>query len=86
MNTTLEEVSLCKKVGQSKMKNSLYLNVGSCCTWKEFEAYLRVKELTEKNSYKEADLRKKIRDRRPTQIPLIICSNDREPRKYHIRI
>ena len=35
----------------------------------------------EKN-YDEADLRKKILDRRPTHIPLIIRSDDMEPRKY----
>ena len=29
-------------------------------TWKEFEAYLRVKESMEKDNYGEADLRKKI--------------------------
>ena len=51
-------------------------------TRKEFEAYLRVKEFIEKNDYKEAHLRKKIRDRRPTLIPLIICSDDMEPKKY----
>ena len=51
-------------------------------TRKEFEAYLRVKEFIEKNDYEEADLRKKIRERRPTHIPLIICSDDMEPKKY----
>ena len=51
-------------------------------TRKEFEAYLRVKEFMEKNNYDEADLRKKIRDRRPAPIPLIIRSNNMEPRKY----
>ena len=49
---------------------------------KEFEAYLRVKEFIEKNNYEEADLRKKIRDRRPACIPLIIRSDDMEPKKY----
>ena len=49
---------------------------------KEFEAYLRVKEFIEKNNYDEADLRKKIRDRRPARIPLITGSDDMEPRKY----
>ena len=48
---------------------------------KEFEAYLRAKEFIEKNDYEEADLRKKIRDRRPTRIPLIILSDDMEPKK-----
>ena len=51
-------------------------------TWKEFEAYLRVKEFMEKNNYEEFDLREKIRDRRPARIPLIIRSDDMEPRKY----
>ena len=45
-------------------------------TRKEFEAYLRVKGFVEKNNYGEADLRKKIRDRRPARIPLIIRSDD----------
>ena len=36
----------------------------------------------EKNNYGEADLKKKIRDRRPTRISLIIRSDDMEPRKY----
>ena len=50
---------------------------------KEFEAYLRVKEFIEKkNNDEEADLRKKIRERRPACIPLIIRSDDMEPRKY----
>ena len=51
-------------------------------TQKEFESYLRVKEFMEKNDYDESDLRKKIRDRRPVCIPLIICSDDMEPREY----
>ena len=51
-------------------------------TRKEFEAYLRVKEFIEKNNYEETDLRKKIRDWRPTPIPLIIRSDDMEPKKY----
>ena len=49
---------------------------------KEFEAYLRVKEFMEKNNYDEVDLRNKIRGRRLTCIPLIILSNDVEPREY----
>ena len=49
-------------------------------TRKEFVAYFRVKEFIEKNDYEEADLRKKIRERRPTRIPLIIRSDDREPK------
>ena len=49
-------------------------------TRKEFEAYLRVKEFMEKNDHDEADLRKKIRDRRPAQIPLI-HSDDMKLRK-----
>ena len=53
-------------------------------TQKEFETYLRVKEFILKiNNYEEADLRKKIRDRMLlTRIPLIIHSDDMEPRKY----
>ena len=51
-------------------------------TLKEFEVYLRVKEFIEKNNYEEADLWKKIQDRRPIRIPLIIHSDDMEPRKY----
>ena len=51
-------------------------------TRKEFEVYLRVKEFIEKNNYEEADLRKKIRDRRPAHIPLIIRSDNMEPKKY----
>ena len=53
-------------------------------TRKEFKAYLRVKEFMKKNNYEEADLRKKIRDRRPTHIPLIICSDDMELREYEL--
>ena len=52
-------------------------------TRKEFEMYLRVKEFSGKNDYEEADLREKIRDRMLlTRIPLIIRSDDMEPRKY----
>ena len=51
-------------------------------TRKEFEAYLRVKEFMEKNGFDEADLRKKIRNRRPARIPLLICSNDMELKEY----
>ena len=51
-------------------------------TRKEFETYLRVKEFMEKNDYDESDLRKRIRDRRPAHIPLIIRSDDVEPKKY----
>ena len=35
-----------------------------------------------KNGYDESDLRKKVRGKIPAHIPLIICSNDMEPRKY----
>ena len=51
-------------------------------TRKEFEAYLRVKGFMKKNNYDQADLRKKIRNRTLASIPLIICSDDMEPRKY----
>ena len=51
-------------------------------TRKELEAYLRVKEFIEKNNHEEADLRRMVRDRRPNRIPLIICSDDMEPKKY----
>ena len=51
-------------------------------TQKEFEAYLRVKEFIEKNNYEESDLRKRILYRRPAHIPLIIRSDDMEPKKY----
>ena len=51
-------------------------------TQKEFEAYLRVKEFIEKDNFGEVDLRKKIRDRKPTRIPLIIRSDDMVPKKY----
>ena len=51
-------------------------------TRKEFKAYLRVEELIEKNNYEEANLRKKIRERRPTCIPQIILSDDMEPKEY----
>ena len=51
-------------------------------TRKEFEMYLRVKEFMEKNNYDEVDLRKKIRGRRPTHIPLITRSDDMEQKKY----
>ena len=51
-------------------------------TRKEFEAYLRVKEFIEKNNYEEADLRKKMRYRRPARTPLIIRSDDMELTKY----
>ena len=46
------------------------------------KAYLRVKEFIEKSDHEEADLRKKIRDRRPTRIPLIIRSDNMELKKY----
>ena len=36
----------------------------------------------EKNNYEEPDLRKMVRNRRPTCIPLIIHSDDLEPKKY----
>ena len=49
---------------------------------KEFETYLRIKEFIERNSYEEADLRKMVRDRKPTRIPLIIHSDDMEPKRY----
>ena len=51
-------------------------------TQKEFAMYLRVKEFTEKNNYDESNLRKKVRGKIPARIPLIIHSNDMEPRKY----
>ena len=51
-------------------------------TQKEFYVYLRVKEFMRKNDYDETDLMKKIQDRRPALIPLIIRSDDMEPRKY----
>ena len=35
-----------------------------------------------KNNYDKADLRKKIPDMRPTHIPLIIHSDDMEPKEY----
>ena len=51
-------------------------------TRKQFESYLRVKEFMGKNNYDESDLRKKIRNKRPAHIPLILRSNDMKPRKY----
>ena len=51
-------------------------------SWKEFETYLRIKEFIERNSCEEADLRKMVRDRKPTRIPLIIHSEDMEPKRY----
>ena len=48
---------------------------------KEFETYLRVKEFIERNGYQEADLRKMVRDRKPTRIPLMIRSDDMEPKR-----
>ena len=51
-------------------------------TKEEFEVYLRVKEFIKKNNYGEADLRNKIRDIKPTRIPLIIHSDDMEPKAY----
>ena len=51
-------------------------------TRKEFKVYLRAKEFTEKNNHDQSDLRKKIRDRRPARIPLIICSDNMELREY----
>ena len=44
---------------------------------KEFETYLRIKEFIERNSYEEANLRKMVRDRKPTHTPLIIHSTKR---------
>ena len=49
---------------------------------KEFEMYLRIKKIIEGNSYKKADLRKMVRDRKPTRIPLIIHSDDMELKRY----
>ena len=51
-------------------------------SWKEFETYLRIKEFSERNGYEEVDLRKMVRDRKPTHIPLIIHSDDMEPKRY----
>ena len=51
-------------------------------SWKEFETYLRIKEFIERNSYEDADLRKMVRDRKPTHIPLIIHSDGMEPKRY----
>ena len=51
-------------------------------TWKEFEAYLKVKEFMVKNDYDETNLRKKIRDSRSARIPLIIRSDDMESKEY----
>ena len=51
-------------------------------TQKEFEMYLRVKEFIGKNGHDESDLRKKVRGKIPALIPLIILSDDMEPRKY----
>ena len=44
--------------------------------------YLRVKEFMGINNYEEADLRKIVRGKIPTLIPLIIHSDDMELRKY----
>ena len=44
--------------------------------------YLRIKDFNERNSYEEADLRKMIRDRKPTRIPLMIQSDDMDPKRY----
>ena len=49
---------------------------------KEFETYLRIKEFIERNIYEEADLRKRVRGRKPTRTPLIIHSDDMEPNRY----
>ena len=49
---------------------------------KEFETYLRIKEFIERNGYEEADLRKMVRDRKPTHTPLIIHSDDMELKRY----
>ena len=69
-------VSKNEKVSNLKMGDLKWI------TRKEFEGYLRVKEFMEKKDFNESDLRKKIRDRRPTRIPLMIRSNDTEPSKY----
>ena len=45
-------------------------------TRKEFEEYLRVKEFMKKKSFGEAELRMKLRDRRPACITLMIRSDD----------
>ena len=49
---------------------------------KKFETYLRIKEFIERNGYEEADLRKMVRDRKPTRILLIIHPDDMEPKRY----
>ena len=49
---------------------------------KEFATYLRIKEFIERNGYEEADLRQMVRDRKLTPIPLIICSDDMELKRY----
>ena len=51
-------------------------------SWKEFEMFLRIQEFIEKNGYEEPDLRKMVRDRKPTRTPLIIHSDDMEPKRY----
>ena len=53
-------------------------------SWKEFEMYLRIKEFIERNGYEEADLRKMVRDRKPTRIPLMIQSDDMEPKDMNV--
>ena len=44
--------------------------------------YLRIKEFIERNSYEEADLRKMVRDRKPTRTPLKIHSDDMDQNRY----
>ena len=45
-------------------------------THRDFETYLRVKEFIERNGYEEADLREMV------STPLIIHSDDMEPKRY----
>ena len=55
-------------------------------TGREYNTYLRVKEIIEKNDYKESDLIPLLKINRgltPTHIPLIIQSDDMKPTKYN---
>ena len=66
------------------MKRNPPLKMGNLkeISWKEFETYIRIKEFVERNGHEEADLRKMVRYRRPARTPLIIHSDDMEPKRY----
>ena len=63
-----------------KIKTVLKMSNREEITHRELETYLRIKELVERNGYKDDDLRKMVRGR----ARLIIHSDDMEPKKTNV--